>query len=90
MSWRACFQSPCAATSMPSARRRCASAQGEGRRSRKRCARLSAERASDSFGRADNKAMLVTAGSVEHLGVLSKEALADRILDRVRLAVTSK
>ncbi|RYE95048.1 MAG: bifunctional phosphopantothenoylcysteine decarboxylase/phosphopantothenate--cysteine ligase CoaBC [Myxococcales bacterium] len=45
-----------------------------------------ANRASDSFGRADNKAMLVTAGSVEHLGVLAKEVLADRILDRVRLA----
>ena len=49
-----------------------------------------ANRASDAFGRTDNKAMLVTTGSVEHLGVLAKEALADRILDRVRLGATGK
>lgn len=49
-----------------------------------------ANRASDSFGRQDNKAMFVSAASVEHLGVLPKETLADRILDRVRLTLTGK
>jgi len=56
----------------------------------KRVDMVVANRASDSFGRQDNKAMLVTAGSVEHLGVLPKEVLADRILDRVRLSLTGK
>lgn len=39
--------------------------------------------ASDSFGRDDNRAILVTHESATPLGVLSKHTLADRILDRV-------
>jgi phosphopantothenoylcysteine decarboxylase/phosphopantothenate--cysteine ligase len=43
-----------------------------------------ANHASDSFGRDDNRAVLVTADDAQPLDVLSKRALADRILDRVR------
>jgi phosphopantothenoylcysteine decarboxylase/phosphopantothenate--cysteine ligase len=64
-------------------------AYAEGKLADKRVDMVVANRASDSFGRGDNRAMLVTPGSVEHLGVLSKETLADRILDRVRLLLGS-
>jgi phosphopantothenoylcysteine decarboxylase/phosphopantothenate--cysteine ligase len=39
--------------------------------------------ASDAFGRDDNRAILVDRGGSTPLGILSKRALADRILDRV-------
>jgi phosphopantothenoylcysteine decarboxylase / phosphopantothenate---cysteine ligase len=42
-----------------------------------------ANHAADSFGRDDNRALLVSATDVEVCGVLEKAALADRILDRV-------
>lgn len=42
-----------------------------------------ANHALDAFGKDDNRATMVTAGSAEPLGVLSKRDLADRILDRV-------
>jgi phosphopantothenoylcysteine decarboxylase / phosphopantothenate---cysteine ligase len=41
--------------------------------------------AAESFGRADNRATLVSAGGVEALPALSKVSLADVLLDRVRL-----
>jgi phosphopantothenoylcysteine decarboxylase / phosphopantothenate---cysteine ligase len=41
--------------------------------------------ARDAFGKDDNRATLVTRGSVDALGVLSKRELADRILDRVAM-----
>lgn len=56
----------------------------------KRVDMIVANRASDSFGRNDNKAMLVTAGGAETLGTLSKEVLSDRILDRLRSLLPSK
>ena len=43
-----------------------------------------ANHAEDAFGRDDNRAVLVAASGVEELGMLSKRALADVILDRVR------
>jgi phosphopantothenoylcysteine decarboxylase/phosphopantothenate--cysteine ligase len=42
-----------------------------------------ANHARDAFGKDDNRATLVTRGSTDALGVLSKRDLADRILDRV-------
>ena len=42
-----------------------------------------ANHARDSFGKDDNRATLVTRGSADVLGVLTKRDLADRILDRV-------
>jgi phosphopantothenoylcysteine decarboxylase/phosphopantothenate--cysteine ligase len=42
-----------------------------------------ANHARDSFGRDDNRAILVTRTAAEPLGVLAKGELADRILDRV-------
>lgn len=42
-----------------------------------------ANHAADSFGRDDNRATLVTRDRVEPLALMSKHALADRILDRV-------
>jgi phosphopantothenoylcysteine decarboxylase/phosphopantothenate--cysteine ligase len=44
-----------------------------------------ANHARDAFGKDDNRATVVTAGSAEALGVLSKPDLADRILDRVAI-----
>jgi phosphopantothenoylcysteine decarboxylase/phosphopantothenate--cysteine ligase len=41
--------------------------------------------AAESFGRADNRATLVSAAAVEALPALSKASLADVLLDRVRL-----
>jgi phosphopantothenoylcysteine decarboxylase/phosphopantothenate--cysteine ligase len=40
--------------------------------------------AADAFGRDDNRATLVTADGAEALAIMSKHALADLILDRVR------
>ncbi len=48
-----------------------------------------ANSASDSFGRDDNRAFFVDSHSAEPTGVLSKPALADRVLDRVRTALES-
>ncbi len=42
-----------------------------------------ANHAADSFGRDDNRALLVSGSDVEVCGVLEKAALADRILDRL-------
>ncbi|MFO0550939.1 MAG: bifunctional phosphopantothenoylcysteine decarboxylase/phosphopantothenate--cysteine ligase CoaBC [Polyangiaceae bacterium] len=49
----------------------------------KRVDMVVANRASDSFGRDDNRAILVERATAEPTGWLSKSALADRILDRV-------
>lgn len=49
-----------------------------------------ANRASDSFGRQDNKAMFVLPGGSEPQGVLAKEILADRILDRIRVSLQGR
>jgi phosphopantothenoylcysteine decarboxylase/phosphopantothenate--cysteine ligase len=43
-----------------------------------------ANAAADSFGREDNRALLVRAGESESLPVMSKAALADVLLERVR------
>lgn len=43
-----------------------------------------ANHAKDAFGKVDNRASFVTAGGVEPPLVMSKDDLADRILDRVR------
>ena len=48
-----------------------------------------ANHAADSFGRDDNRALLVGPSEVERCGVLSKQALADRILDRVVKSLTA-
>ncbi len=58
-------------------------AYARGKLTQKRVDLVVANHASDAFGRDDNRATRVDAGSVEPLGVLSKPALADRILDRV-------
>jgi phosphopantothenoylcysteine decarboxylase/phosphopantothenate--cysteine ligase len=44
-----------------------------------------ANHARDAFGKDDNRATLVTRGSADALGLLTKRALADRILDRVAM-----
>lgn len=49
----------------------------------KRVDLIVANHAQDSFGRDDNRATFVNGAGSESLGVLSKRALADRILDRV-------
>jgi phosphopantothenoylcysteine decarboxylase/phosphopantothenate--cysteine ligase len=43
-----------------------------------------ANRADDAFGRDDNRASFVTADAVDDLPTLSKDAVADQVLDRVR------
>jgi phosphopantothenoylcysteine decarboxylase/phosphopantothenate--cysteine ligase len=43
-----------------------------------------ANRAADAFEGDDNRAILVTHDEAEDLGAMSKRALADRILDRLR------
>ncbi|HXI57999.1 MAG TPA: bifunctional phosphopantothenoylcysteine decarboxylase/phosphopantothenate--cysteine ligase CoaBC [Polyangia bacterium] len=58
-------------------------AYARGKLTKKRVDLVVANHASDSFGRDDNRATLVDAERAEPLGVLSKPALADRILDRV-------
>jgi phosphopantothenoylcysteine decarboxylase/phosphopantothenate--cysteine ligase len=62
----------------------------QGKLADKRVDVVVANRASDSFGRGDNRAMLVSSAGVEALGVLPKETLADRILDRMRLNLLGK
>jgi phosphopantothenoylcysteine decarboxylase/phosphopantothenate--cysteine ligase len=52
--------------------------------SEKRVDLVVANHADDAFGRDDNRATLVTAAAVEELGTLSKAALADVVLDRIR------
>lgn len=54
-----------------------------GKLERKRVDMVVANRADEAFGRDDNRATLVLREGTEPLGVLSKRALADRILDRV-------
>lgn len=49
----------------------------------KRVDMIVANRADEAFGRDDNRATIVTHDAAEPLGVLTKRALADRILDRV-------
>jgi phosphopantothenoylcysteine decarboxylase/phosphopantothenate--cysteine ligase len=58
-------------------------AYARGKLVKKRVDLVVANHASDSFGRDDNRATIVDAQGAEPLGVLSKPALADRILDRV-------
>jgi phosphopantothenoylcysteine decarboxylase/phosphopantothenate--cysteine ligase len=59
-------------------------AYAQGKLASKKIDMVVANRASDAFGRQDNKAMFVTPQGVEHLGTLAKDILADRILDRAR------
>lgn len=49
-----------------------------------------ANEAGDSFGREDNRAMLVTGADAQPLPTMSKTALADVVLDRVRALVTRR
>lgn len=49
----------------------------------KRVDMVVANRADEAFGREDNRATIVTRDGAEPLGVMSKRALADRILDRL-------
>jgi phosphopantothenoylcysteine decarboxylase/phosphopantothenate--cysteine ligase len=51
---------------------------------KKRVDLVVANAAQDSFGKDDNRAMLVDATNTESLGVLPKSTLADRILDRLK------
>jgi phosphopantothenoylcysteine decarboxylase/phosphopantothenate--cysteine ligase len=57
-------------------------ANAHGKLDSKRVDLVVANHASDSFGKDDNRATLVTRTATEPLGVLSKSDLADRILDR--------
>jgi phosphopantothenoylcysteine decarboxylase / phosphopantothenate---cysteine ligase len=54
-----------------------------GKLDKKRVDMVVANRADEAFGRDDNRATIVTQDRAEPLGVLTKRALADRILDRV-------
>lgn len=54
-----------------------------GKLDKKRVDMVVANRADEAFGRDDNRATIVTRDSDEPLGVMTKRALADRILDRV-------
>lgn len=58
-------------------------AAARGKLVKKRVDLVVANEAADSFGKDDNRAVLVDADRDEALGVLDKRALADRILDRV-------
>jgi phosphopantothenoylcysteine decarboxylase/phosphopantothenate--cysteine ligase len=58
-------------------------AYARGKLTAKRVDLVVANHASDAFGRDDNRAFLVDPDGAEPLGILSKPALADRILDRV-------
>ena len=60
-------------------------AYARGKLEKKRVDLVVANHAGDAFGRDDNRATLVDRDGAEALGVLSKLALADRILDRVAL-----
>jgi phosphopantothenoylcysteine decarboxylase / phosphopantothenate---cysteine ligase len=55
-----------------------------GKLEKKRVDMVVANRAEEAFGRDDNRATIVTQEGAEPLGVLTKRALSDRILDRVR------
>lgn len=57
-------------------------AAARGKLASKRVDMVVANHAADSFGRDDNRAMLVTKDAAEAFGVLPKGVLADRILDR--------
>ncbi len=48
-----------------------------------------ANHAADSFGRDDNRALIVSATDAEDVGVTTKDTLADRILDRVAALLAS-
>ena len=54
-----------------------------GKLEKKRVDMVVANRADEAFGRDDNRATIVTHEGAEPLGVLTKRALSDRILDRV-------
>jgi len=54
-----------------------------GKLEKKRVDMVVANRADEAFGRDDNRATFVMRDGTEPLGVLSKRALSDRILDRV-------
>ena len=58
-------------------------AYAQGKLEKKSVDLVVANHAMDSFGKDDNRAMLVDRARVEALEVLDKRALADRILDRV-------
>lgn len=58
-------------------------AYARGKLEKKRVDMVVANRADEAFGRDDNRATIVTHESAEALGVLTKRALSDRILDRV-------
>jgi phosphopantothenoylcysteine decarboxylase/phosphopantothenate--cysteine ligase len=58
-------------------------ASAAGKLESKRVDLVVANHASDSFGRDDNRATLVTRAGAQPLGVLAKVDLADRVLDRV-------
>lgn len=55
----------------------------QGKLSSKRVDMIVANEARDSFGKDDNRATIVDPTGVEALGVMSKQGVADRILDRV-------
>jgi phosphopantothenoylcysteine decarboxylase/phosphopantothenate--cysteine ligase len=56
----------------------------------KRVDMVVANRADDAFGKNTNRATLVTAGASDALDPMSKSALADQILDRVRALCASE
>jgi phosphopantothenoylcysteine decarboxylase/phosphopantothenate--cysteine ligase len=58
-------------------------AYARGKLEAKRVDMVVANRADEAFGREDNRATIVTRDGAEPLGVLTKRALADRILDRI-------
>lgn len=58
-------------------------AYARGKLEKKRVDMVVANRADEAFGRDDNRATIVERDAAEPLGVLTKHALADRILDRV-------
>jgi phosphopantothenoylcysteine decarboxylase/phosphopantothenate--cysteine ligase len=55
----------------------------QGKLEAKRVDMVVANRADEAFGRDDNRATIVTRDGAEPLGVLTKQTLADRILDRL-------
>ena len=59
-------------------------AYARGKLTEKRVDLVVANHADDSFGRDDNRAVLVTETAAEELPTMPKEALADVLLDRVR------
>ncbi|HWL86734.1 MAG TPA: bifunctional phosphopantothenoylcysteine decarboxylase/phosphopantothenate--cysteine ligase CoaBC, partial [Polyangiaceae bacterium] len=65
-------------------------AYARGKLAQKKCDLVVANEAGVAFAGDDNRATLVTASGAEPLGEMSKVALADRILDRVRDAMASQ